>query len=125
MKEVVSTDSAPGAVGPYSQAVRAGKILFISGQLGIDPAAGILEKGLEAQVDRALRNIKAIVEAAGGGMENICKTTVYLASMEDFKIMNGIYSGYFTEKYPARAAFEVGKLPLGGLVEIEAVAVLE
>jgi 2-iminobutanoate/2-iminopropanoate deaminase len=125
MKRIISTDKAPAAVGPYSQAARAGDMLFISGQIPIDPATGKMVKGLEAQVQRVLENIKAIVEEAGGGMSSIVKCTVLLQSMDDFKAMNGIYAGYFESDPPARAAFEVGALPLGALVEIEAIALLD
>lgn len=124
MRETIRTDKAPAAVGPYSQAVRAGGFLYISGQLGIDPAAGNLCSGVEAQTHRALENIKAIVEEAGGGMDSIVKMTVLLDSIGDFKSMNGVYATFFENDPPARAAFEVAALPLGGLVEIEAIAYL-
>ncbi len=125
MKRIISTDRAPAAVGPYSQAVRAGDLLFISGQIGIDPATGTMTEGLEAQVEQVLENLKSIVEEAGGSMGSIIKATVLLQSMDDFKAMNGIYAGYFESDPPARAAFEVGALPLGALVEIEAIALLD
>ncbi len=125
MKRIISTDKAPAAVGPYSQAVRAGDMLFISGQIPIDPATGRMVEGLEAQVTQVLENLKAIVEEAGGNMGSIVKVTVLLQSMDDFKAMNGIYAGYFESDPPARAAFEVGALPLGALVEIEAIALLD
>ena len=125
MKGIISTDRAPAAVGPYSQAVRAGGLLFISGQIGIDPATGNMVEGLEAQVTQVLDNLKAIVEEAGGSMDSIVKATVLLHSMDDFKTMNGIYAGYFESDPPARAAFEAGALPLGALVEIEAIALLD
>ncbi len=125
MKGIISTDKAPAAVGPYSQAVRAGELLFISGQIGIDPATGNMAEGLEAQVKQVLENLKSIVEEAGGSMDSIVKATVLLQSMDDFKAMNGIYAGYFESDPPARAAFEVGALPLGALVEIEAIALLD
>ena len=124
MKRIIRTDKAPAAVGPYSQAVRAGDLLFISGQIGIDPATGEMAEGLEAQAARVLENLKAIVEEAGGTMASIVKATVLLQSMDDFKTMNAIYAGYFESDPPARAAFEVGALPLGALVEIEAIALL-
>ncbi|MDD3642789.1 MAG: RidA family protein [Candidatus Krumholzibacteria bacterium] len=123
-KRIVSTPDAPAAVGPYSQAVRAGDLLFVSGQIGIDPATGSLVEGLENQVVRVLENLTAIVEAAGGTRASIVKTTVLLASIGDFKAMNAIYSEYFAGDPPARAAYEVAALPLGALVEIEAVALL-
>jgi 2-iminobutanoate/2-iminopropanoate deaminase len=124
MKKIISTDKAPGAVGPYSQAVRAGDLVFISGQIGLDPATGKMVEGLENQVERVLENLKAIVEAAGGTMDSIVKATVLLQSMDDFKIMNGIYGRYFKQDPPARAAFAVVDLPLGALVEIEAIALI-
>ena len=125
MKKIISTDKAPAAVGPYSQAVRAGNMLFISGQIGLDPATGEMVEGLENQVERVLENLKAVVEAAGGTMGSIVKATVLLQSMDDFKTMNGIYSRYFTQDPPARAAFAVAALPLGALVEITAIALIE
>lgn len=125
MKRIISTDRAPAAVGPYSQAVRAGDLLFISGQIGIDPATGTMAEGLEAQVEQVLENLKSIVEEAGGSMGSIVKATVLLQSMDDFKAMNGIYAEYFESDPPARAAFEVGALPLGALVEIEAIVLLD
>jgi 2-iminobutanoate/2-iminopropanoate deaminase len=124
MKQIISTDQAPSAVGPYSQAVRAGDYVFISGQIGIDRQAGALVEGLEEQVRKALDNLRAVVEAAEGSLKSIVKTTVMLQSMDDFKAMNGIYEEYFDEDPPARAAYEVARLPLGALVEIEAVAYL-
>jgi len=124
MKVVISTDRAPAAVGPYSQAVKAGELLFISGQIGIDPATGTMAEGLEAQIRQVLENIKAIVEEAGGSMASVVKATVLLRSMDDFKTMNGIYAEYFGSDPPARAAFAVSALPLGALVEIETIALL-
>ena len=125
MKRIIHTDSAPAAVGPYSQAVQAGEFLFVSGQIGLDPETGkMVEGGLARQVEQVLENLKAILEAAGGGIESVVKTTVLLQSMDDFSAMNEIYAGVFTDNPPARAAFEVGGLPLGALVEIEAVAFL-
>ncbi|HMA76560.1 MAG TPA: RidA family protein [Candidatus Krumholzibacteriaceae bacterium] len=125
MKEVIRTESAPAAIGPYNQAVRAGNFLFISGQLGMDPDSGELAEDLSSQVERAIYNLKAVAEAAGGGLHSIVKTTVMLDSMDDFKEMNNVYMNYFKEDPPARAAYEVSKLPLGALVEIEAVAYFE
>jgi 2-iminobutanoate/2-iminopropanoate deaminase len=125
MKRIISTDRAPSAVGPYSQAVRAGNMLFISGQIGIDPATGVMAEGLEAQVRQVLKNLKAIVEEDGGSMASVVKATVLLKSMDDFKTMNGIYAEYFGSDPPARAAFAVSALPLGALVEIEAIALLD
>ena len=122
MKKIIATDKAPGAVGAYSQAVRAGDLVFCSGQLGIDPASGELVEGVEAQTKRALENLTAVLEAAGATRADVVKTTVLLDSIGDFKAMNGVYAGFFPEDPPARAAFEAGALPLGALVEIEAIA---
>ncbi len=123
MKQPVHTGAAPAAIGPYSQAVRAGEFLFVSGQLGIDPATKqLVEGGIAAQAERALRNIAAILEAAGGTMENVVKTTVLLQSMDDFSRLNEVYARFFAAEPPARAAYQVAKLPLGALVEIEAIA---
>ena len=123
MKKPVHTGAAPAAIGPYSQAVRAGEYLFVSGQLGIDPATKqMVEGGIAAQAERALRNIAAILEAAGGTMENVVKTTVLLQSMDDFPRLNEVYARFFAAEPPARAAYQVAKLPLGALVEIEAIA---
>lgn len=122
MKKVISTDKAPAAVGPYSQAIRAGELLFVSGQLGIDPVTGkLVDGGVEKQTEQALRNIASIVEAAGSDLGAVVKATVFLQNMSDFALMNGLYSSFFESDPPARAAFEVAQLPLGGLVEIEAI----
>ncbi len=123
MKEVISTDASPAAVGPYSQAVRAGDFLFVSGQIGLDPNTGtMVGGGVEEQCRKVLDNLKAILAAGGLDMGAVIKATVYLQSIDDFKAVNEIYKQYFDGDYPARAAFEVGRLPLGALVEIEAVA---
>jgi len=125
LKEIIHADNAPQAVGPYSQAVKAGDFLFISGQIGIDPATGtMVEGGVTGQATRVLENLRAIVEAAGADLGAVVKTTVLLQSMNDFSAMNEVYKSFFTENQPARAAFGVGALPLGALVEIEAVAYL-
>jgi len=121
-KKVIATKNAPAAVGPYSQAIRAGGLLFVSGQLGLDPATGKLVEGVEAQALLALDNMAAILAEAGMGFANVVKATVLLASMDDFAKVNAIYAKRFPENPPARAAYAVAKLPLGGLVEIEAIA---
>jgi len=121
-KKVISTTKAPAAAGPYSQAIRAGGFLFVSGQLGLDPATGKLVEGVEAQAERALDNMAAILAEAGMGFPNVVKATVLLASMDDFALVNAIYAKRFPENPPARAAYAVVRLPLGGLVEIEAIA---
>lgn len=123
MKQIVSTSKAPAAIGPYSQATEAGGFLFISGQLPIDPATGVFAPGaVSEQTRQSLKNIGAILEEAGCGFQNVVKTTVFLQSMDDFAAMNAVYSEFFTENCPARAAVEVARLPKGALVEIEAIA---
>jgi 2-iminobutanoate/2-iminopropanoate deaminase len=122
VKKVIQTDKAPAAVGPYSQAIRAGELLFISGQLGIDPATGkLVDGGVEKQTEQALRNLASVIESAGSGLGAVVKATVFLQNMSDFALMNGVYGTFFKKDPPARAAVEVAQLPLGGLVEIEAI----
>jgi len=123
MKKAVSTEKAPKAIGPYSQAIRAGDFLFVSGQLPIDPATGQMAAGdAAAQAGQSLANIRAILDAAGMEMSNIVKTNVFLKDMGDFPKVNEVYAGFFEGEYPARAAVEVARLPKDALVEIEAVA---
>ena len=123
MKTVISTPNAPGAIGPYSQAIKVGELLFLSGQLGIDPKTGEITGDVAAQTKQALTNAKAILDAAGSAMDKVIKTTVFLSDIGNFAAMNEIYGTFFTEgSYPARSAFEVAALPKGGLVEIELVA---
>ena len=125
MKNIVSTDKAPGAIGPYSQAVRVGNMLFASGQIPLDPATGKFPDGIEAQTRQSLTNVKHILEAAGGSMDNVVKTTVFLSDMNNFEAMNAVYGTFFNEgSYPARSAVEVARIPRDALVEIEVVAVL-
>lgn len=121
----VRSSKAPEPVGPYSSAVKAGEMLFVSGQLGIDPVSGELKDGVGLQTEQALENLKEVIGAAGAGLDSVVKVTLYLASMSDFAEVNRIYAGYFDAPYPARAAFEVARLPLDALVEIEAIALLE
>lgn len=124
MKKVISTEYAPAAIGPYSQAISAGNMLFISGQLGIDPVTGeFAEGGIKGQTIQSFKNIKAILEEAGCTMNDIVKTTVFLADMSYFNEMNEIYAGQFNEIYPARSAVAVKQLPKNGLVEIEVIGV--
>ena len=123
MKKIIATLNAPAAIGPYAQAVDGGSVLITSGQLGLDPATGELAQGIEAQTRRALENVKAILAQAGLTMDSVIKTTVFLQHMSDFAAMNAVYAEFFTQgSYPARSAVEVGALPKGGLVEIEAIA---
>jgi 2-iminobutanoate/2-iminopropanoate deaminase len=120
--EIVSTEKAPPAVGPYSQAVIAGDLIFTAGQLGIDPKSGELAEGIEAQTRQALTNLSALLEAASSSLDRVVKATVFLAHMEDFATMNAIYAEFFTLQPPARSTVGVAQLPRGALVEIEAIA---
>ena len=125
MKEIISTTNAPAAIGPYSQAVKAGNLLFVSGQVPLDPATGApVEATIQAQTTQSLNNLKAILAQAGATMDNVVKTTVFLKDMEDFAEMNRIYQTFFAADCPARSAVQVGRLPKDVLVEIEAIAVL-
>jgi 2-iminobutanoate/2-iminopropanoate deaminase len=124
MKRIIGTTGAPGAIGPYSQAVEANGTLYISGQVPIDPATGkIVEGGITEQTVQALKNIRAILTAAGYTMNDVVKSTCLLSDMSDFKAMNEVYAQFYTSDQPARAAFAVKGLPLGALIEIETVAV--
>ena len=124
MQKKINTEKAPGAIGPYSQAVEIDHVVYTSGQLGIDPATGALAEGIEAQTRQSLENVKAILAQAGLTMDNVVKTTVFLQSMGDFAAMNAVYAEFFTEgQYPARSAVEVGALPKGALVEIETICI--
>ena len=121
--KTVHTDKAPAAIGPYSQAIIAGDNMYISGQLPIDPATGELaEACIKCQTKQSLKNIQAILESEGLSMKNVVKTTVLMQNIGDFAAMNEVYAEFFTEECPARAAYEVAKLPKGALVEIEAIA---
>lgn len=123
VKELVQTEGAPRAIGPYSQAIKAGGLIFTSGQIAIDPATGqMIEGGIREQTERALENIKAILEAAGSSLDRVLKTTVYLADMGDFQQMNEVYQRYFGSDPPARSTVQVARLPRDARVEIEAIA---
>ncbi|MBL8149742.1 MAG: RidA family protein [Blastocatellia bacterium] len=122
-KAVVSTDKAPKAIGPYSQAIAVGEFIFLSGQVALDPATGELIQGTVAeQAEQALKNLKAVVEAAGSSLEKIVKTTIYLIDMSDFSTVNEVYATFFQQEPPARATVAVSGLPRGAKIEIEAVA---
>ena len=120
--EIIHTEQAPAAVGPYSQAVRTGNLLLTSGQLGLDPATGTLPEGVAAQAKQSLENIGAILAEAGFALTDVIKTTVFIRNMDDFGKVNSIYATYFGDHKPARSCVEVSALPKGGLVEIEAIA---
>ncbi|BFH60056.1 RidA family protein [Paenibacillus azoreducens] len=124
-KKVIATTSAPGAIGPYSQAIQMGDLIFTSGQLGLNPETGEFGKDVQEQARLALGNVKAILEAAGSSLNQIVKTTVFLKDMNDFAAVNEIYASFFAEPYPARSAIEVARLPKDGLVEIEVIASLK
>jgi len=125
MKQCVSTDRGPAAVGPYSQAVRHGNLLFVSGQIPLVPDTGQMVEGrIREQTHQVLHNLAAVVEAAGGSLADVVKTTMYMTNLSDFSIVNDIYATYFPESPPARATVEVSSLPKGALIEIDAVAVI-
>lgn len=123
-KQPIHTTSAPAAIGPYSQAIRAGNTVYLSGQIGLDPATGALRDGTEAQTRQVLENLRAVAQAAGGSLGDIVKLTLLLADMADFAKVNEIMAGVFAKPYPARATYQVAALPKGARVEIEAVLVL-
>ncbi len=125
MRDVISTNEAPKAIGPYSQAIRAGGFVFVSGQVSIDPATQQLVNGdIAAQTDLVLKNLSAILDAAGSGMEQVVRCTVFLKNISEFGAMNEVYARYFTDRPPARSTVEVSRLPKDVLVEIDAIAVL-
>ena len=123
MKTVITTTAAPGAIGPYSQAIEANGLVFVSGQIPLDPATGaFVPGGVEVQAEQLLKNLKAVLEAAGCSLADVVKTTVFLTNMGDFAAVNEVYARFFTAECPARSAVQVGALPKGALVEIEAIA---
>lgn len=125
VKNIIATDRAPRAIGPYSQAVRAGNLVFASGQIPIDPATGqFVPGGIAEQTEQVLRNLTAVFAAAGVGMDQVIKTTVFLADMDDFGAMNEVYGRFFAEEPPARATVQAARLPRDARVEIEAIAVV-
>ena len=124
-RKIIQTQHAPAAIGPYSQAIRAGNLVFASGQLGLDPQTGKLQDGVEAQARQALANVQALLAAAGTSVDKVVKVTLFLANMADFAKVNVIYGEVFHDEPPARSTIQVAALPLGGLVEIEVVALVE
>ena len=124
VKDIIATDRAPQAIGPYSQAVRAGNLVFASGQIPIDPATGeFVAGGITEQTEQVLRNLSAVFEAAGLGLAQVVKTTVFLVDMDDFAAMNEVYGKFFAQQPPARATVQAARLPRDARVEIEAIAV--
>lgn len=125
MKEIISTENAPGAIGPYSQAVKAGNMVFCSGQIPIDPQMGeFVSDEIAEQTEQVLKNLSAVLEAAGTGLNNVVKTTVFLIDMNDFAAMNEVYAKYFNENKPARATVQAARLPRDARVEIECIALI-
>jgi len=122
MNQVIATNNAPAAIGAYSQAIKAGNLLFASGQLGINPATGELPASFAEQAEQSLKNVKAILAEAGLGFENVVKATVFMSDMANFGALNEVYGRYFVKPYPARSAVAVKELPKGALVEIEVIA---
>ena len=123
-KHLIASENAPAALGPYSAGIRTGNLAFLSGQLGLDPATGELAEGVVAQAEQALKNVEALLIAAGATFDNVVKTTVVLADIADFNAVNEVYGSRFSEPYPARSAVQVGALPKGALVEIECIVAL-
>ena len=123
MKQVIKTNNAPDAIGPYSQGIIVNEMIYTSGQLPIDVKTGEMPRDISAQTKQSLENVKAILEEAGSSMANIVKATVFLSDMENFKAMNDVYQTFFEDDYPARSAFEVARLPKDALVEIEVIAI--
>ena len=124
MKEIIATNKAPSAIGPYSQGIKANGFVFTSGQIPLDPATGAFPEGIKAQTRQSLLNVKAILEKAGTSIDKVIKTTVFLSDMNNFAAMNEVYAQFFTDgAFPARSAVQVARLPKDALVEIEAVAV--
>jgi 2-iminobutanoate/2-iminopropanoate deaminase len=125
MKEIISTPTAPAAIGPYSQAVRANGLVFCSGQIPLDPSTGqIVDGGVEAQTERVLDNLRAVLEAAGASLATVVKTTIFLQDITDFGAVNGVYARYFPADAPARSTVQAARLPRDVKVEIEAIATL-
>lgn len=121
-RQPISTSGAPAAIGPYTQGIALDGFVFCSGQLGLDPATGDLVDGVEAQTERALRNLSAVLDAAGATMADVVKTTLFLADIDDFTAVNAVYARFMPDPPPARSTIQVGALPKGGRVEIEAIA---
>ncbi len=124
-KKVIYSNDAPAALGPYSQAIAVGNTVYLSGQLGIDPVAGTLANGIDAQTHQVFKNLQAVAKAAGGSLDGFVKLTILLVDLNDFAQVNEIMTGYFKEPYPARATYQVAALPKGAAIEIEAILFLD
>lgn len=125
VKEIISTENAPGAIGPYSQAVKKDKFIFVSGQLPVNPQTDKISEDIKEQTTQSLNNVKEVLEAAGASLGDVVKTTVFLTDLSNFSVVNEIYGEFFTGSYPARSCVEVSKLPKDVGVEIEVIAILE
>jgi reactive intermediate/imine deaminase len=123
-KDAIQTPDAPAAIGPYSQAIRAGNTLYLSGQLGLDPATMTMAEGIEAQAHQVFRNLRAVAVAGGGTLDDMVKLSILMVNLADFTKVNDIMAGYFTKPYPARATYQVAALPRGALIEVEGTVVL-
>ena len=121
-KEIIATEKAPGAIGPYSQGVKVGNLVYTSGQIPIVPETGVMPAGIKAQTEQSLKNVKAVLESAGSCLENAIKLLIFVKDMNDFADMNEVYSSFFAGDYPARSCVEVARLPKDALIEIEAIA---
>ena len=122
MKEIISTDKAPAAIGPYSQAIEVNGMVFTSGQIPVNPATGEIPEGVEAQANQAFSNLKALLEASGSDIAKVIKTTVFIKNMNDFAKINEVYANYFVQPFPSRSCVEVARLPKDVLLEVEAIA---
>lgn len=122
-KQVIKTDNAPEAIGPYSQAIMVGDFIYTSGQIPINPKTGIMETDIKLATKQSIENIKAILEEVGTSLENVIKTTIFLKDLNDFNVVNEVYATYFNENNPARSCVEVSKLPKDAVIEIEAIAI--
>jgi 2-iminobutanoate/2-iminopropanoate deaminase len=123
--EIISTDKAPAAIGPYSQAVKCGNMIYTSGAIPVDPASGnVVAGGAAQQAEQAIKNLSEVLKGAGAGLGNVVKTTVFIKNMDDFAVINDVYKKYFTSDYPARSCVEVARLPKDVLIEIECIAVV-